>query len=375
MNIRKLETQEHEKTRKLWEDVFLEDTQAFLDYYYFIKAKENEIWVIEEEEEIQSMLQLNPYPLSVAGHRFLCCYIVAVATRKEYRSRGYMGSLLRRAMQQMYEKKQPFTFLMPAAEGIYTPYDFRFVYGQRQAVFERREEAEPVDETDATLFQAGELATFAEERLAGQARVYAERDAQYYQTRVLEQQSENGGIRMLRKDGKLVGSYCYAKEEVCEILEPLILPGYEHVFLDSISGFDEDVVKVLACPDELVSCAKTAETKPMIMIRILRLEVLFSTLQVREGESLCCSFAVIDPILKGNSRIWRLCSLEEGGIQATETEDSQGVLTIGALTEFVFGYRSVSDLNSDPDVHLSQELEQELEKILPLSPVFLNEIV
>ena len=33
---------------------FFEDTQAFLDYYYFIKAKENEIWVIEEEEEIQS---------------------------------------------------------------------------------------------------------------------------------------------------------------------------------------------------------------------------------------------------------------------------------------------------------------------------------
>ena len=78
---------------------------------------------------------------------------------------------------------------------------------------EKREEAEPVDETDATLFQAGELAMFAEERLAGQARVYAERDAQYYQTRVLEQQSENGGILMLKKDGKLVGSYCYAKRK------------------------------------------------------------------------------------------------------------------------------------------------------------------
>ena len=66
MELRRLEEQEHQKTRKLWEEVFSDDTRAFLDYYYFIKTKENEIWVIEEDGEIQSMLQLNPYQLQVA---------------------------------------------------------------------------------------------------------------------------------------------------------------------------------------------------------------------------------------------------------------------------------------------------------------------
>ena len=116
MELRRLEEQEHQKTRKLWEEVFSDDTRAFLDYYYFIKTKENEIWVIEEDGEIQSMLQLNPYQLQVAEHPFLCRYIIAVATRAQYRSRGYMSSLLRKAMQEMYGKKEPFTFLMPAAE-------------------------------------------------------------------------------------------------------------------------------------------------------------------------------------------------------------------------------------------------------------------
>lgn len=139
MELRRLEEQEHQKTRKLWEEVFSDDTRAFLDYYYFIKTRENEIWVIEEDGEIQSMLQLNPYQLQVAEHPFLCRYIIAVATRAQYRSRGYMSSLLRKAMQEMYGKKEPFTFLMPAAEAIYTPYDFRFVYSQRQAVFEKRQ--------------------------------------------------------------------------------------------------------------------------------------------------------------------------------------------------------------------------------------------
>ena len=51
------------------------------------------------------------------------------------------------------------------------------------------------------------------------------------------------------------------------------------------------------------------------------------------------------------------------------------MLTIGALTELVFGYRSAADLRKDPDVCLGRELQCELEKISPLSPVFLNEIV
>ena len=64
------------KTRKLWEEVFSDDTRAFLDYYYFIKTKENEIWVIEEDGEIQSMLQLNPYQLQVAEHPFFYAVIL-----------------------------------------------------------------------------------------------------------------------------------------------------------------------------------------------------------------------------------------------------------------------------------------------------------
>lgn len=42
MELRRLEEKEHAKTRALWEEVFSEDTKAFLDYYYFIKTRENE---------------------------------------------------------------------------------------------------------------------------------------------------------------------------------------------------------------------------------------------------------------------------------------------------------------------------------------------
>ena len=142
MIIRKLEQNEHGKTRELWEQVFPEDTKEFLDYYYFVKARDNQIYVIEEEGEIRSMLQLNPYEIRIENRVFPSFYIIAVATQKEYRGRGYMGALLRECMQEMYSKKVPFTFLMPAAEAIYLPYDFRYIYNQAVGKIEKDETAE-----------------------------------------------------------------------------------------------------------------------------------------------------------------------------------------------------------------------------------------
>lgn len=49
MEIRKLESAEHGKTRFLWEKIFKEDSQTFVDYYYFIRTKENVIYVVEED--------------------------------------------------------------------------------------------------------------------------------------------------------------------------------------------------------------------------------------------------------------------------------------------------------------------------------------
>lgn len=142
MMLRRLKTEEHPVTRKLWEEVFPEDTKEFLDYYYFIKARTNEIYVIEEDGDIRSMLQLNPYTMQVNDQKFPSNYIIAVATQKEYRGRGYMGSLLKKSMEDMYARKIPFTFLMPAAEAIYTPYDFRYIYRQKTGILSGCDDAE-----------------------------------------------------------------------------------------------------------------------------------------------------------------------------------------------------------------------------------------
>lgn len=387
MELRKLEQSEHQKTRRLWETVFSEDSKEFLDYYYYFKTKNNEIFVIEEEGAVRSMLQLNPYELVIEDDSGSCHYIIAVATEKAFRKRGYMGALLRRAMEEMYGRKEPFTFLMPASEKIYTPYDFRFVFNQRQTEergLDKRnfvlqdtvnsESTAAAEEVflDASIGDGEEIAAFVQENFAENWQVYAKRNAEYYQTLVFEQQSEHGGIRMIRADGRLVGIFLYAEEDGLEIREPLYLKEYEYSFQKAVVELMGDRERV-----KLYAWNEGSKRKPLIMARLLHLESMLGCMKVRQGEEMDCSFAVLDSILPQNSRIWRIWGGEatEWKVRVRETEDSEGVLTIGALASLIFGYQSIEETAKEEDVILTEHLKEELEKLKVLENVWLNEIV
>lgn len=380
MELRKLEQSEHRNTRTLWETVFSEDSKEFLDYYYYFKTKDNEIFVIEEEGEIRSMLQLNPYVLRIEEDSRLCHYIVGVATEEASRKRGYMGALLRRAMQEMYGRKEPFTFLMPVAEKIYTPYDFRFVYDQRQtedwgADQSRFQQAacENVTFPDASMGDAEEIGAFVEEHFAEKWQVYAERNEEYYHTLIFEQQSEHGGIRLIRAEGRLVGLFAYADEDGLEIREPLYLPEYKTAFESAVLQLMKDRGDRV----KLFAWEEGTKKVPLIMVRLLHLESMLSCMKVQEGEEMDCSFAVLDSILPQNSRIWRIRGGEATGwrVRVRETEDSEGVLTIGALTGLLFGYRTIEEVSLEEDVIMTGHLKAEMQKLLTLRHVWLNEIV
>ena len=56
--MRYLESKEERgRTRKLWEEIFPEDSEAFLDYYYTEKTGTNEILADEAGGEIVSMVR------------------------------------------------------------------------------------------------------------------------------------------------------------------------------------------------------------------------------------------------------------------------------------------------------------------------------
>lgn len=130
--IRYLEDNEKGKSEKLYRHAFPEDKDAFVNYYYSYVTKDNKILVLEQENEICSMLHLNPYRLSVNGTAVEAYYYVAVATMADCRHQGMMRKLLVKSLNDIHREGHPFTYLMPANRAIYEPFDFRIVYEQKK---------------------------------------------------------------------------------------------------------------------------------------------------------------------------------------------------------------------------------------------------
>lgn len=184
-------------SRELYEMVFFEDTKKFVDYYYEYKILDNEILVLEEDDMLVSMLHLNPYTMIVNGYEVKSNYIVAVATKKNYRHRGYMRVLLEKALCDMAEQKMPFTFLMPASESIYAPFDFVWICSHTK--LPHRIECMDADGQNRYL--------------ASRYQMFCKRDERYMENFMAEKRSEEGEVPA----GK-IPPYMARITDVCQML-------------------------------------------------------------------------------------------------------------------------------------------------------------
>lgn len=334
MNIRKLEQNEHGKTKALYREVFSTDSDGFVDYYYTEKIKDNQIYVAEDEGKIVGMLHLNPYTLKVNGMDKETNYIVAVATKEEYRRQGIMRMLLTTTLKDMYASHQTFTFLMPAAESIYLPYDFRTVYEQNHTYHEREHEGKGFEIQELKVEECEELAEVMNRFLAGNFQVYAFRNKEYFERLKKEYESDGAKLMLYRKEGQIVD------------MRPCVP--------------EEDIIK---------------GTKPKIMIRILDVRRLLMSLRLKSLMAVC--FHVTDPVIEENNRCVVMTGTEFSGVMLMDSkpENSEGTITIAALASLLFGAKTVDEICEEDGVSMSERMKGEMKKIVPLSRIYLNEIV
>lgn len=193
-------------TRALWSSCFPEDSEKFCDYYYTEKTRSNRVLVKKENGIVVSMLHRNPYLLQVGNREQEIDYIVGVATEEMHRKKGHMRELLTKALRDMNEEGKAFTFLMPAAEAIYHPFGFRYIF--QQPVWRLTEEAQERLErrkAEDTPEDCGAAAEWMEAWLRKQYGIYAGRDEEYVSRLLKELRSEEGFLEFLYDEGRLVG--------------------------------------------------------------------------------------------------------------------------------------------------------------------------
>lgn len=122
-----------QRVYEMWEDNF-HDPISYADFYFNEVYGKNEVLLNQEtqtdDDVVKGMLHLNPYTLHVKGQPTEAKYIVGVATDEEYRRQGIMRELLVKTFQELRGRGEIFTYLMPADENYYLPFDFRFGMAQ-----------------------------------------------------------------------------------------------------------------------------------------------------------------------------------------------------------------------------------------------------
>ena len=282
MEIRYLKQEEKEASRELYETCFPEDSEAFTDYYYQYKCRDNHILVMEDQDRICSMIHLNPFRMNLYGTVCSVHYVVAVATLEEYRRKGCMLALMTRAFHDLYEQGEPFTFLIPANPDYY--YSSGFEYWDSQ--IELKQDQDNIWKGQkisvAKECECGELAEFSNRILRKKFDLFVEKDEGYYRRLIKEQRSENGQIVVLRdQKGEVSGIFAFDRESGVEIREPIMETG---------------------CSEYI---------HPLMMGRILNLERFCA--MMRSQEPVDRTLEIRDAMIPGNNGKFHITVNETGG--------------------------------------------------------------
>ena len=213
--IRYLRKGEKQQTKPMYEAVFSEDSQRFVDYYYNWKIRDNQIIVMEGTEEfegssLQVMLHLNPYTVPLIRKSQDISYIVAVATASQFRRQGKMRQVMEYTLQDMERREVPFTFLLPADPVYYSGQGFVFFPCQGLASVEKDKIVKAASAEiyyknkehlinrlrwkQAQVQDVSRMALFSNKILGKRCNIFIKRDCYYYQRLLVEMEVEHGGI-------------------------------------------------------------------------------------------------------------------------------------------------------------------------------------
>lgn len=361
-------------TRRLWEDIFSEDSKAFIDYYYENKIQDNIIFVIEKDNEIVSMLHLNPYKIAYATHNMNIHYIVAVATKEEYRHQGLMRELLCRSMEFLYRMQEPFTFLMPAKEAIYRPFNFQFIYKQNECTIPYKEtDMEnndiPLSWNYATESDIKDLAKFSTKYFREEDYFTVVHDESYFLRLMREQACQQGGIMLIRAADQIVGYFHEASDPVVELREIVLLPEYNKHLTTILKQRAIHFQKDVFCKGYKTDAIKNQT--PIIMGRIIHLENMIRLLRAREEVTFLIGLQ--DSFLKENHGAFYIQANEKGASIKRAQEAPSYFMDIQDLTGVLFGYIPIDTVQEK--YQLSCEIMEKWKKLFLISNVFIHEIV
>lgn len=419
--IEEVSIKDEDKVKKdiyeLWQESF-GDSDEYTDFYFEWKIGKNQVLTIYKEflengietSPLAAMLHLNPYSLMVKNKEIPANYIVGVATKESERRKGLMNKLLQASMEQMYKEEMPFTYLMPAKESIYLPFDFRIVYEQEawndklsqariKVIKEERIDVKAASMDDSEILRAAsiddendykivvletydierinELVSFTNELLANEHDIYAKRNPYYYERLINEMRSASGEVILCYDKDELIGFASYMAEEAIYITEFMTYGDSGGIANDIVHGIEEDVLKAFwkyfsSVTDLDIFKKKQGSQITAIMVRIINLESFVKMFNSNSPVSLV--FDIKDPIIASNQGRFLLgVDKDKGNIERSNSNPDISI-DIADLARLFFGKLEENELDRLilKDRHL---VKKQLAQINIIDSLFINDVI
>ena len=356
--------EERKQIYRMYQDIF-EDPKRFARYYFSLVYPKNRVLKLEQNGQLASMVHLNPYLLVLDGKQINASYIVAVSTYKAYRRQGMMAALLKKAFEDLKERGELFTYLIPADEAYYTPFDFAFIMDWHQSEWEE-EKGTCKSEYEIRKVSKDEYekcAAYLNQCRGEQFSLWVHADASYIKQQEAEMESENGGLYFIQKKGIVTGFFACTLEDNRISCTNLWLP--EEMRQKEFSSllfqkFGRKKIEVVF-GNKREDWGQPVRSVPTVMARILNLEELLKTRKGKKKRELCLS--VEDQWIEENQGCF-LWQISKEGSQVKRTDQRpEWTIGIGMLTKILFGYGE-----------WGQELEKVPENVLDflkqIEPIF-----
>ncbi len=343
---------------ELWKHCF-SDHDEYMNYYFEEKTIDNQVLTLYEGDKLTSMLHLNPFMMKLNGLSVHANYIVGVATHSDYRKQGRMRILLHQAFTDMYKKEQGFTYLMPAHEKIYTPFDFRFIYAQdrmkinclgSEVSYQLKAAELDEDLTIDTLANLNEqikvkLSSYVNEKLQEQFDLFAIRSEYYYTRLQKEMVAAGGDVLVCLRKNHIIGVVSFMMEgrkiEVTEsVIEREETQNVISNVLSWIRNNKDENFEVEFLETNFIDLEQVREDlpiteeykKPIIMARIIHLETFVKSFATKE-----CMTKIIkveDDMIEENQGVWKLDFTPNGCQIAQTTENPESSMKIYEVMEY-----------------------------------------
>ncbi|MEE1228365.1 MAG: GNAT family N-acetyltransferase [Lachnospiraceae bacterium] len=377
----------------LWQRNF-RDPEEYAKFYFENVYGHNQVLLNENEEgELRGTIHFNPYELILCGREVRADYIVGVATDEEYRRQGVMRELLKEGFHRMRDQGRVFTYLMPADENYYLPFDFRFGMNRiEQEISVIAPDQLPKPRYTYTQRLEGHQVkeVCAKENLTNIQRfaVTTKITPEYLSLLARESVGDLGFLYYVMDGDDYLGRFEMAEENGCMILSRIFVSRMDHAeeFLRDIISFaeekyhfgyyqlilDENFDGVCKLGAQGGLRAMPPKMKKIIMFRILNLDKLGDYLSLCEPVE-GCRIRVEDPFLTEQSGTYYFETMGDRVKIVRTQEEADSVITIGDLTEVIFGEKRPDQVESAET--LSEGAKHFLGQIEPLRKNCIMEIV